>query len=685
MKTIKIFFASSAELEDDRNAFGNLIRKLNKTYQKRGIELDLFEWEDYDAAYNNCRKQDEYNDNIRNSDIFLAVFHRIAGKFTLEEFNIAKEEFSKKALPKTYVYCKDIKEGETESAELKEFKQQLIDEMGHYWSRYSNRDTMQLHFVMQLQMVEGGAQNDLKVEKGLVTLDGQTISRMENLPFASQNKEFQRMSKRLAELPAQIANFRMLNEQMPGQEFIQNELQKHLNEYNELQEAFEKYQQTLFDTAKRIAQLQGERVTERMRRAMEAFNDGKVREANIILEEAERDGQQALKEYKQSKELTEQKRQNVVQSIDELLLKSATILADHSIAAEERIAKVEDIYAQADAMAQEIDLEPEKYDKLLFDYGDFLLEYGKYEKAKEIYSRSIALREELYGEEHPVTATVYNGIGEVYYRLAEYDKALEYHLKALDISKKILGENHTDTATVYNSIGLVYHKQLDYDNALKFYLNCLDIRKKVLGEDHTDTAISYSNIGSYYLSTGDNNRALEYYSKALKIVKMTLGEEHSYTATLNSNIGNVYSNLADYEKALEYSFKALEIRKIVLGEEHPSNAYTYNIVGNIYCCLANYDKALEYHFKALEIRKIVLGEEHPETASTYHHIGEVYIDLAECDNASMYFTKAYEIYKKVLGENHPKTLLSYSFITTDPEIALDSFFKAFETNKIITN
>ena len=26
-----------------------------------------------------------------------------------------------------------------------------------------------------------------------------------------------------------------------------------------------------------------------------------------------------------------------------------------------------------------------------------------------------------------------------------------------------------------------------------------------------------------------------------------------------------------------------------------------------------------------------------------------------------------------------------SEITTDPEIALDSFFKAFETNKIITN
>ena len=100
MKTIKIFIASSEELEDDRNAFGNLVRKLNKTYEKRGIHLELFEWEDYDAAYNNRRKQDEYNDEVRASDMFLAVFHTKAGKFTIEEFDVATEEFRKKGAPK---------------------------------------------------------------------------------------------------------------------------------------------------------------------------------------------------------------------------------------------------------------------------------------------------------------------------------------------------------------------------------------------------------------------------------------------------------------------------------------------------------------------------------------------------------------------------------------------------------
>ena len=74
MKTIKIFLASSEELTEDRNAFGNLVRRLDKIYEKRGIRIELFEWEDYDAAYNDCRKQDEYNDQIKASDMFLALF-----------------------------------------------------------------------------------------------------------------------------------------------------------------------------------------------------------------------------------------------------------------------------------------------------------------------------------------------------------------------------------------------------------------------------------------------------------------------------------------------------------------------------------------------------------------------------------------------------------------------------------
>ena len=360
MKTIKIFLASSEELESDRIAFINLIRKLNKTYEKRGVSLELIDGDDFDVAD---------NEEVRASDMFLALFQKEAGKFVIEEFDVAKEEFKKKSLPKAYVYCKDINEGDSESKELTEFKERLINEMGHYWSRYANEDSMQLQFVLQLQLVETTNQEALKVENGNVMLDDLQIAKMENLPFAALNEDFQKMHKRLAELPEKIEKKRLRVDKYPDDEELKDELQELLNEYNALKDSFAEYQNNLFATAKRITQLQNEQITDRMRRAMDAFNEGDVRRANTILEEAERDAEIALKEYKQSKELLEQKREKVIKSIEEILLKVDTTMADLSIDIEERIDKVDRLYSQAVEMTKEIEYNKEKYANILYISG----------------------------------------------------------------------------------------------------------------------------------------------------------------------------------------------------------------------------------------------------------------------------------------------------------------------------
>jgi tetratricopeptide (TPR) repeat protein len=570
-RIIKIFLASSEEMEIDRNAFGNLIRRLDKIYEQRGIRIELFEWEDYDAAYNDRRKQDEYNDRVRASDMFLALFHTKAGEFTIEEFDVATEEFRRTGIkPKSYVYMRDLQPGEEESAELTAFKKRLFEEMGHYWSRYNNRDSMQLHFVMQLQLVESSRSDALKVENGEVKLGDMTVARMENLQFAAGNEDYQRMSHRLQELPALIEKARLRTEKYPDDDDLKDELQKLLDERNALQEELDKQQELLFDTAKRIAQLQGELITDRMRRAIEAFDSGNVREANIILDEAEKDAEHNLNDYRKSKEIAEHKRQNVINSIEELLLKTSTLLADLSIPIAERIEKVAAIYAQADNLAKEVDYDEEKYDKLLYDYGDFLYKYGQYNDALEIRLREMVLSEKIFGAEHSDTAASYNNIGVVYHNKGDYDKALEYHFKALAIKEKVFGTEHPSTATSYNNIGAVYDDKGDYDKALEYHLKALAIKEKVLGTEHPSTATSYNSIGGMYINKGDYDKALEYYLKALAIYEKVLGTEHPHTAASYNNIGSLYYEMKKYPEALEYFEKALRILKSRLEDDHPN-------------------------------------------------------------------------------------------------------------------
>lgn len=384
MKTIKIFLASSEELSDDRNAFGNLVRRLDNIYEKRGMRIELFGWEDYDAAYNDRRKQGEYNEFVRCSNMFLALFQTVAGKFTIEEFDVATDEFRKHSSPKIYTYCKDLQPNQHESPELVAFKKRLFEELGHYWCRYNNRDSMQLHFIMQLQLVENSYIDTLKLENGEVQFEGIPIAQISKLRFVSENKEYLNMNEELSQLSTKISELQSMSETYPDIIYFKQELQNTQNKYSKIKNSLALYQQQLLQTAQRIARLQGQQITKRMKRAMEAFNEGRVHDANVILDETEDDADYNMRSFKTSYELMEQKRQIVFASIEELQLKASTMLADISIPIEKRTERTKEIYLKADLYASEVNYDKDKYENLLSDYAIFLYNYAFYDIAVDI-------------------------------------------------------------------------------------------------------------------------------------------------------------------------------------------------------------------------------------------------------------------------------------------------------------
>ena len=622
MKTIKVFLASGKEMKHDRNAFGNLIRKLDEIYEKRGTRIRLFEWEDVDSAYNGGRKQDEYNEHLRASDMFLALFHTYAGIFTKEEFNIAKDEREEKGTPKPYVYCRDLQEGEEEDQTLKDFKKYLFEKLKYFFCSYNSEECLNLQFVMQLQLFENTMQNEVKVENDDVIFHGIKIAKMDELQFVAQNKDYLKLRDEINELKDDIVDLRKQLEETPDDERLKDRLQQKLKRKNERQEEFTKYQQQILDIQKNIVKLQGEKISERIREAIEAFSQGDIRKAYYILEDAKKDTDEGLNDFISSKEITEQKRKNVCQNIKELLLRADVVLADLGKDIESRKEEVWDCYKTADKAASIVDYNKKDYAELLFRYSKFLSEFAYFNEAKEIYQRLVCLCEKNFGHSEQ-TAIAYNNIGNVYSNLGNYDKALDFYNKALEIQEKVLGEEHTDTAVSYNNIGLICSYLGKYDEALEYHTQALKIRKKVLDEEHPDTANSYNNIGIVYYDLGKYEDALKYYKDALKIQEKVLGEEHPDTATSYNNIGSAYCKLGKYNKALKNFTRALQIQEKVLGEEHTDTAMTYHNIGSVDRKLGKYDEALEYYDKALKIFQSKLGSEHSYTKSVIENISLV--------------------------------------------------------------
>ncbi len=153
---IKIFLASSAELKEEREQFEIFIHRENQQLYKKGIFIELILWENFIDAMSKTRLQDEYNNVVKNSDIFVSLFFTKVGKYTKEEFETAFGQFKKTGNPLVYTYFKDAPiTTEKITKEIKgllAFRQKLQD-LGHFRTIYKNIDELKFQFKNQLEKI----------------------------------------------------------------------------------------------------------------------------------------------------------------------------------------------------------------------------------------------------------------------------------------------------------------------------------------------------------------------------------------------------------------------------------------------------------------------------------------------------------------------------------------------------
>lgn len=153
-RTIRIFLASSSELKDDRDAFALHFRQENDRLLKKGIFLEILRWETFLDAMSETRLQDEYNEAVRNSDIFVSLFKMKTGKYTAEEFDVAYTAFRDSGKPWIYTYF--MQANITIDEQLRKDLNSRLDfedklkNLGHYPTYYTSIEDLKLQFQKQL-------------------------------------------------------------------------------------------------------------------------------------------------------------------------------------------------------------------------------------------------------------------------------------------------------------------------------------------------------------------------------------------------------------------------------------------------------------------------------------------------------------------------------------------------------
>ncbi|MDR0313199.1 MAG: hypothetical protein LBI14_06345 [Treponema sp.] len=101
---IKVFLASSSELELERVHVGDFFNDINSILADTSVRIRLLKWELFDPSFKGERKQSEYDNQVKKADIFIALFRTKAGMYTIEEAEVAQNAYTQNQMPQE-LYC----------------------------------------------------------------------------------------------------------------------------------------------------------------------------------------------------------------------------------------------------------------------------------------------------------------------------------------------------------------------------------------------------------------------------------------------------------------------------------------------------------------------------------------------------------------------------------------------------
>ncbi len=709
-KIIKVFLASSiVEFANERLAIENFIRNVSDKFEEQyDVKIQPLLCENFDDAYSKVRKQEEYNEKIRGSELCFFIFFTKAGEYTREEFEVARKRFEETGKPKIYTYFKVIKDEKAEQS-IYDFMEELDKTLGHYYGTFEHIDTVKLRILLSLKLQEMDFV-EIKAEDGNCVVDGRVVMPLTNISEFANNEIYRQLQAELAEVEEKY--FRLKAEYVKGgcSDALYREYAEIATKRQNLLDAIEELQKNIFNMSLRLSRdsVRGE-VTPRQREAYRLFEAGDIEGANAILDFAE-----IRNDYRRRKMiLAEEQKKNAriyiretktkigilqtmtglsnrFEEIEELYeeivpealyygVESETALDCVVFLAEQnKHTRALEIAVQLEELYEsgEVEADDEKKADLLFATATVCMVLSsKKEEAEKNIGKAIAIYEKL-ASENPERFTAdlamsYNNAGNFYKNQGQPAKAEEYYLQAIAIREKLATENperfNAYLAGSYNNAGIFYDDQGQPARAEKYYLQAIAIYEKLASENperfNAYLANSYNNAGLFYKDQGQPAKAEEYYLQAIAIREKLASENperfNADLADSYNNAGLFYKDQGQPARAEEYYLQAIAIRE-KLASENPERfnadlADSYINAGIFYDDQGQPAKAEEYYLQAIAIRE-KLASENPERfnadlAASYNNAGVFYKDHGQPAKAEEYYLQAIAIYEKLASEN----------------------------------
>jgi tetratricopeptide (TPR) repeat protein len=283
----------------------------------------------------------------------------------------------------------------------------------------------------------------------------------------------------------------------------------------------------------------------------------------------------------------------------------------------------------------------------------FLLEHAKLDRAHDLISDIIDVREERQGEDHPDLAGTLMLWANLLYARANYSGMKSVAARAGRIYAGQTPPELSGFAKALNAQALALTEESRPAEAEPLYRRALAIDEASFGPDHPKVATELNNLAQLLKATNRLSEAEPLMHRALAIDEASFGPDHPNVATELNNLAQLLQATNRLLEAEPLMRRALAIDEASFGPDHPNVAIRLNNLALLLKATNRLSEAEPLYRRALAIDEASLGPDHPDVAIDLNNLAQLLQATNRLSEAEPLMRRALAIDEAILGPDHP--------------------------------
>ena len=200
--------------------------------------------------------------------------------------------------------------------------------------------------------------------------------------------------------------------------------------------------------------------------------------------------------------------------------------------------------------------------------GVLCKDLGRYDEARALYERALAVLDRSPTPDGHGVATLYHNLGGIEHARRDFPAAESLARRGLALRRN-LGDDDEALATDLVALAAILDGQRRYDEAEAMYVEALAILERDPKPNAGDVAVALNNLGAQYLERGRMAEALELLVRAERLKRELLGDQHPDLAVTLNNLAEARKRRGELGTAESLYGEAIELLDGALGVDHP--------------------------------------------------------------------------------------------------------------------